>query len=315
MGKAGKFKNSWLLFKSSLAVVRDNKKLLVFPVVIAVLTIFIALFFLAPIALQPTGYSYGQIEHWETIGRGIFAEQPDGNVSHPSQGERKFVLTHRGVVYFVIFYFISVFLATFFNVAFYNEILRAFSGQPVSIRGGIRVACTKLRAILLWSLLAGLVGLIIKKVEERFGFIGRIVIGLIGLAWNVAAIFVIPVIIREEDGSNPILMLKKSAEVLKKTWGESLIGYAGLQFGNLLIFLISLVVLVCAIVVSIILNNFWIFGIILLIYLMCLFAFAYLTYVASQIYRCALYIFAKDGVVPGLYSRELLDMAWKIKKN
>ena len=60
--------------------------------------------------------------------------------------------------FFAVAYFVSMFLATFSNVAFYHEIMQALNGQPVFIRRGFRFAATRWKAVLLWSLFAGLVG-------------------------------------------------------------------------------------------------------------------------------------------------------------
>jgi hypothetical protein len=35
--------------------------------------------------------------------------------------------------------------------------------------------------------------------------------------------------------------------------------------------------------------------------------------IVNPIYRCALYIYATEGVVPGTFDKELLDSAWKVK--
>ena len=110
--------------------------------------------------------------------------------------------------------FVAMFIATFFNVAFYHEILAALSGRPVSIGRGLKFACTRLKPILMWTLFAGLVGLIIKAIEQRLELFGRLVARVIGVAWSVAAVFVIPIIIREEQSANPVNMLRKSAGVL-----------------------------------------------------------------------------------------------------
>src|SRR5205823_12980187 len=125
------------------------------------------------------------------------------------------------------------------NVAFYHEILAALTGQSVSIVRGVKFACSKVWSILMWSLFAGLVGLVVKTIEERLPLAGRIIGRIIGLAWSIAAVFSIPVIVREEQNANPIMVLRKSAGVLKQTWGEALIGYVGLSFANGIIFLAS----------------------------------------------------------------------------
>jgi len=46
-----------------------------------------------------------------------------------------------------------------------------------------------------------------------------------------------------------------------------------------------------------------------------MFVLSYLTSLAGQIYKGALYLYAASGVVPEPYSQEMLDSAWKFKKN
>ena len=89
-------------------------------------------------------------------------------------------------------------------------------------------------------------------VIARFGF---------GLAWSIASVFVIPVIVREEQGANPLNVLKKSAGILKRTWGEALIGYAGLTVAHTLIVIGSVVLLMGALFASIALNNYWLIAV------------------------------------------------------
>ncbi len=303
-----KFQRSWLLLKSSLSVIARNKELLVFPIVTFFCTVVIALFFLAPPLLRPTGYSYVSGAHWQAISHSLFTSSSGGH--HPDQ----VTLTPGAMAYGVFLYFGAMFVATFFNVAFYHEILTALGGQPVSIGRGLRFAFTKLPAILMWTLFAGLVGLLIKLIEQRLELVGRIIAKLLGLAWSIAAVFAIPVIVREEHGLNPIAMLQKSAGCIKRTWGEALIGYVGLAFANSLVLLGSLVVLGGAVAASVALNNFWIVAVVGVIWLFSLFAWSYLTSVASQVYKGALYLYAAEGVVAEPYSQELLDMAWKYKK-
>jgi hypothetical protein len=35
--------------------------------------------------------------------------------------------------------------------------------------------------------------------------------------------------------------------------------------------------------------------------------------VVNPVYRCALYVYATEGVVPESFDKELLDSAWKVK--
>src|SRR6266700_948157 len=168
MNEMSKFRRSWLLFKSSLSIIARNKQLLVFPILIFTLTCVIVLFFFAPIVLQPTGYSYVQAEHWQAIGHSLFTHS-DGAAGSPRS---EIGFTPLAIAYLAFLYFVAMFFATFFNVAFYNEILAALSGQTVSLGRGLKFACTRWKAVLMWTLFAGLVGLIIKTIEQRLE-IGR----------------------------------------------------------------------------------------------------------------------------------------------
>ena len=311
MNAMSKFQRSWLLFKSSLLVILKNKKLLVFPIVIFSMTAVVVLFFLAPAVLRPTGYSYAQAEHWQAISHSLFT-QSEGAAG---QQDSQIGFTRGAAAYLAFLYFVSMFIATFFNVAFYNEILAALSGQPVSIGRGLKFAGTRLKPILMWTLFAGLVGLIIKAIEQRLELFGRLVARMIGVAWSVAAVFVIPIIVREEQSANPVNLLRKSAGVLKRTWGEALIGYLGLAFANMLILLGSLALLGGALAASIALNNYWLMAVTGALWLLAMLAWAYVTSVASQIYKGALYLYAAEGLIPAPYNQEMLDMAWKFKKS
>ena len=103
----GRMKNSWILLKCSLKVMMLNKKLLLFPVVIMVLSLIIGLFFLAPGALQPTGYRYTQVEHWKAL-KTMLIKPSAANAS--VRGERENIrFTNTGWAYFSVFYLILMY--------------------------------------------------------------------------------------------------------------------------------------------------------------------------------------------------------------
>jgi hypothetical protein len=310
-----KLKRSWLLFKTSVHVIAHNKTLLVFPILSFCLTALIILFFLTPVAFIKTGFRYDQFEHWKAVGQTFFTTTHEvvnqvGNTH--SSGELRFKPI--GMILAAALYLLCMFLATFFNVAFFHQILAALRGGTVSVGAGLRFAVSKLPSILLWSLFAGVIGLIIKTLEEKVGLLGQIVLRLIGTAWSVASVFAVPVLILDPT-KNPIEILKKSALTLKKTWGESLAGYLGLQFGGGLVLIISLFFLGGAVVLSIVLQTFWILAVAGVFWVFGLVAFGYLSSVAGQVYRCALYVYASEGTIPAPFNQELLNMAWKMKKN
>jgi len=306
-----KLHRSWILFKCSVSVVLQNKKLLIFPFLSFIFTVAVLICAAAPIAFLDTGHGLGQAEHWKAVTHKLFSASTVDSV----QGSTTRVTPKPlAVAIGAGVYLVSMFLATFFNVAFFHQILAALRGQAVSINNGFQFAFSRIQAILLWSLFAGVIGLIIKALEQKVDILGKIILRLVGTAWSVASVFVIPVLIMEPD-KNPVNVLRKSASTLKKTWGESLVGYLGLQMSGMIALCFSFVLLGCGIAASIAFHSFWIFAVAILFWIFFLFAFSYLTNVASQVYKCALFVYASEGSIPQPYNSDLLEMAWKMKKS
>jgi hypothetical protein len=296
-----------MLFKSSLNVILKNKELLIFPIVTSIATVVIFLFFFAPAALWPTGHSYLSGEHWRALFDMYFQSSGTGRHEH-------FSPSPVATVYAAFLYFISMFVATFFNVAFYNEILAALNGESVSLSRGLKFACSRWKAILMWALFAGLIGLLIKMIEQRFEIVGRIIARFVGVAWSIASVFVIPVMVRDTETNNPLVMLKKSAGTLTRTWGEGLIGYIGIGAINTIVSIFSLILVGGAVFVSVQLHNFWLLGIVVAVWVVAMCIWSYLMNVASLVYKGALYLYAAEGVVSEPYDQQTLDSAWKYKK-
>lgn len=322
-----RFRRSWELARTSFYVMMRNKTLLLFPILITVLTIFMVILFMMPVAFQPTGHSYFSPQHWEAVGKSVVnyqshttqTESPAGapgphSSSYNSNWSVNTNIKPIAAVYFAVMYFASMFLATFLNVAFYHEIMNALNGQPVSIMEGISFAFRKWKIILMWTLFAGIVGFIIKSLEERFGWFGEIIMRMIGAVWSIACVFVIPVIVTEEETANPITVLKKSAQTLINTWGESLIGYVGVSFGGTLVTLFSVFWLGAGIAAAVWLQSILLGAAVVLCWLMVVCIFSYLVSVASQIFRCALYLYASQGALPHPYTEDMMALAWKTKK-
>ena len=335
-------------------MLRQNKKLLVFPVVTAVCSLGILLFFLplllAPVGLQDTGYFYSAPEHWRAIGAGLSRRCSPGLVVSPAlEMVRKSIETDdpkevmnyaKGILALntaeegdteplllglslALLYFLSMFLTTFFNVGFYSEILNALNGRPVSILGGLRSAVARWQGILFWSLLAGAVGYFIRALERRLSLVGRWIAGLIGVGWSVACVFVAPVIVRENTNRNPLTFLKRSATMLRATWGEALAGYVGFGSLTMLVVLLPLGLFLllglgcvvatqtghaslCALSPTVVCSA-------LGLWLLAASVFLYVCAVVEKIYVGALYVYASEGVVPESFDEEVLNMAWKVK--
>jgi len=199
---------SWNLLKASAGVLRQDKQLFVFPLVSAAAMLVVFISFAVPV-----------------VGLGVL----DG-VAH---GENKGVSVAMYVVAF-LFYFAHYLVIFFFNTALVSAAMIRLDGGTPTLGDGLRIATSKLGAIVGYALIAATVGMILRAIEERVGFIGKIIVGLLGIGWTIATYLVVPVLAARDVG--PIDAVKESATLLKKTWGENVIGQAGLglAFGFIL---------------------------------------------------------------------------------
>jgi Family of unknown function (DUF6159) len=323
-----KIKRSICLLKTAFVILFREKKLLLFPLIASGLAIVVALFFITPIALYPSGHSYLSAAHWAVIGDRIsqaFSPSPHSmsHEHHPLAiglssgfaGGSHIIFQHWWMtLLFAVTYFTSMFLATFCNVAFYHEIMQALNGHAVSVRRGFQFAGMRWRAVLMWSLFAGLVGYLIQMIEQRVGLLGKIITGFIGFAWSVACIFIIPTLVRDTETTNPVELLRHSSGTLKRTWGELVVGFVGF---NVAAALIMIPVFICMFVGTLAGYHHHILLLTPLLMVPVMFLIAlplsWLKNVVNAVYRCALFIYATEGVIPEPFDKDLLDSAWKVK--
>lgn len=119
------------------------------------------------------------------------------------------------------FYLVAFFVQTFFGTALIGAAIEFFAGRPATLGTGMRVAMSRLPQIVGWTLVSASVGLILQVIAERLGFVGRIVIHLLGFGWAVATYFVVPTVAAE--GLGPIAAMRRSADILRRRWGDALL--------------------------------------------------------------------------------------------
>ena len=195
----GRLERSWMLVKASASVMRSDRELLVFPLLSAISTMIVAATFIVPMAAT-----------------GSFARLADGGSPYWL------------VVPGVLFYLAQYFVIFFFNAARVGAARIRLDGGDPTVADGFRIAASRWQQIFLYAALAATVGMILRAIQERAGLIGRWVAGLFGLAWTVATFLVVPILVDRDIG--PIDAVRRSAELLKKTWGENLVGTVGLGF-------------------------------------------------------------------------------------
>jgi len=222
--------------------------------------------------------------------------------------------------YVIIFltYFGLAFIATFFNVCVVYTTKIRFQGGNATFGESFKFALSKLTLILQWSLLSATVGLLLRilhNLASSLGKVGQIVanilIGLLGMAWSIMTIFVVPILVYE--GLGPIDALKKSTEVIKRTWGESLIKAIGL--GLIQLFVFVLIILASGALTYLLASSYDVTGFIVGISLglLLLLLTGLIFTVASTIFNTALYVYANNNLVASGFTEEVVKGAFKQK--
>ncbi|MFG0283346.1 MAG: DUF6159 family protein [Phycisphaerales bacterium JB039] len=213
---------SWEFAKISYGMLWACKSLVVFPIMSGAAAIVVLASFAAPL------WGTGTIEQW------MAAFESEAGLSSAQQAAMWVTL--------FLFYFASYFVIVFFNTALTACAMQFIAGQTPSVSAGLSMASKRLPQILGWAFVSALIGVLLRAIENAHEKAGAIVAMILGSAWTALTFFVVPVIVIEGDG--PVGAFKKSAGVLKNTWGTALVGQFSLGFLGMLIAIP--VVLVCA---------------------------------------------------------------------
>lgn len=284
------FSRSWLITKLAFGVINKDRELLGFALLSFIFSTVFAIAMIIP-SILPTlienDYSYESLQLVE---------------------------------YLVIFatYFGLAFIATFFNVCVVYTTKVRFEGGNATFGESFKFAISRLSLIFQWSLIAATVGLLLRILDNLASRLGKggqilaqIVIGLIGMAWSVVTIFVVPVLVYENVG--PMDAIKKSALVIKKTWGESLIRSIGLgiiQFVSML--------LVIGVSLGIIYGLSSVMGetgllVGIAIGAMLLLLTGLIFSVANTIFNTALYVYANNNQLASGFNEDVMKDAFRPK--
>jgi Family of unknown function (DUF6159) len=276
--------NSWSLVKASAAVLSADKELMVFPAISAVLSVLVLITFAVP-----------------TVMAGWFDSTALGEAGFPVAGY---------VVGF-FFYVVQYFVIFFCNTALVGAALIRLRGGDPTVGDGFRLALSKITAILGYAVLAATVGMILRAISERSGALGKIVVSFIGLAWSVATFLVVPVLAAEDIG--PIEAVKRSSAYLRKTWGEQIVGSAGmgavfglLTFGT---FLAGIALFIGAAMTE----SLPLMGAVGVGLILALMALALVSSALGGIYAAAVYRYASEGDAGAFFSPDLVKGAFHRK--
>lgn len=291
-----KIKHGIAILKESWTVLSSSPQIALFPVISGIASLMIlALIF-------GVGYTIPGIREWiSSTFEAITSDTEGFSVSH-----------FLALLVLYAAYLVEYFIVIYFNTALVSCAMMLFDGKTPTLTDGVEAANKRLPQILGWTLLTGTVGYVLRLIEERLGFVGTLVIRLIGVAWSIATYFVVPVLAAE--GLGPIDSVKRSAVLLKKAWGEGLTGNMGIGLVNFLFVLGVLAVggLLTAAAIAIDMPIL-IFGIIALV-VIAIIVGSILASALQQVFLAGLYQYAVTGSVPIGYTDESMANALVKKK-
>ncbi len=286
-----RFSRSWEVAKASFHVMRQDKEILLFPLLSSIFSFILLLIFVLPFFLV------------------VFFESEEVSSAAP-------ILVYGGIF---IFYFLVTFFAIFFNAGVVHIAKTRFEGGDATFKDGIKAGFTHLGAIIKWALVSATIGLILNALESKArqekgigGIIAHIVISIVGLAWAIVSMFVVPAIVLKNIG--PWEALKSSVSAIKKTWGESLIRFYGLgliQGGFIFVGVIAF--FIPGILLAFFFGSLLFGGIMIGLFTLYATIVGVIFSSANTIYNTALFIYADTGKVPKIFPPEVVKGAFRKK--
>jgi hypothetical protein len=282
----GRWGRSWQLVKLCWGVLGQDKELVVFPIVSAIAVVIVTATFIVPGIF--TGY-------WDAF----------------SGGQNQSIPVSAWLL-LILFYLVQYLVIIFFNAALVSAAMVRLKGGDPTLGDGLRGAWSHIGAILGWAAMAATVGLLLQLLRSRGGIGGAIVAALGGLAWNVITFLVVPVLVVE--GVGPVGAIKRSATLLKKTWGEQVIGNAGI---GLIFGLGAVLIGIAGVALGIVIigaGATWAGVAVIVIAILAVVILAMLGSTLHGIYSAALYQYAVGGDT-GVFTAQVMEGAFRSRRS
>ncbi len=277
----GKFAASKTIVRESWSILKQDKELLLFPVVSAVISL----------------VATGALIFWYVTSM----SSVDLETAKESTSVAQFLFL---LVYYVIIFFI----ANFFQTAMYVIISARFNGQDLGFGDGVKGAWENMGKIFLWSLISATVGVILRAIADRSEIFGRIVAALLGAAWNIMTYFsLLSLVIGNKSVKESF---KESASIIRRTWGETLIVNVGVGF---FFGVITLAVAFALFVLAFLIQDMIVaiaLGVIFVLYIACL---SVVSSTLGAIFKFALYEYGRSGKIIAGFTPDVVANAFKKK--
>jgi uncharacterized protein DUF6159 len=208
----------------------------------------------------------------------------------------------------------STFLSVYFNVALASAANAALDGGRLSFGEALGESRKRVGKIALWSLLAAGVGALLAELSSRIPGGGRIAAALVGAAWGLATLFVVPILAVRSPTPGPVTALKESVGVVRKRWGEGISGTVTIGFWTALITVPA--VLLLGIGFALIGGHSATAGAVLVaVGGLLLFGVSAISAAVQQVFSLCLYEYATDGTVRQFDEQDLANPPFRKRRS
>ena len=213
-----------------------------------------------------------------------------------------------GWVLSAIGYCVLAIVTVYFNAALVSAANERLAGGDPTFDSALAGANRHLPQIIGWGLISATVSMVLRQIQENAGLLGKLVAGIAGIAWSLVTYLVLPVLVIE--GVSVRQSITRSRELFSRTWGERVVGSAGIGLIGFLAMLPALAVVILAgatgvdavIIGAIVLALVWVVGV------MCV------TTAMSMIFQTALYRYAALGQVPVGFDATVMTNAFRPRR-
>jgi len=212
---------------------------------------------------------------------------------------------HLGVLWLYPILLPSALISSWATAAIVKVVHERLEGRPASWRDGLAFANSALPALAGWALLTTTVGVVLRLLQERAGFLGRLVFGSLGVGWSLATSFVVPVMVVE--GARPVPAARPSLALFRARWGEQMVGDGaiGVALAVIVLPLMALSALTFAAGIPV--------GVLVLVVEDTL--FVAVAQALGSVFQTALYQYAVSGSAGDLFSRSDLEAAFRPRRS
>lgn len=282
------FSRSWALTKASWSVLREDKELIALPAMSAIASLVLVAPFFGVAALTIT-------------------TTPATSTTSSSSG-----LSIGGWIAIFVAYLLAAYVTIFFQTALILAANDRMTGGSPTLKSAIGGAWANAGRILPWALISATVSIVLQAIQERAGLIGKIVVGLVGMAWTLVTLLVLPILVIEHVGVKEAFT--RSASAFKRTWGENVVGNAGIGLVSMLAMLAGLAVTVPMIVIGASSDLWPLLGLGVALLVIWVILVSVFSAALSGVFRTALYRYAMLGESSSGFSEDQIAGAFRPKK-